>query len=126
MTSDTDFLTLTDLLAIADGILAEVLIRDVGLLESAAARPQTTVFGDLAYPSIVEQAAALMHSLARNHPLVDGNKRLAWAGLRTMLLMNGQDLVYTVDEAEEFTLAVAKGELDVEEISVWLRDRLKS
>lgn len=125
MTQETDFLTLADLLAIAEGILAEVQIRDIGLLESAAARPQTTVFGDLAYPTIFEQAAALMHSLARNHPLVDGNKRLAWAGLRTMLLMNGRDLVYTDDEAEEFTLAVAKGELEVSAISSWLRNHLK-
>ena len=70
----TDFLTLDDLLEVANGVLPEVGIRDMGLLESACARPQTTVFGDLAYPGLCEQAAALFHSLARNHALVDGNK----------------------------------------------------
>jgi len=117
---DPDFLTIEDLLEIARGVLPEVAVRDIGLLESAAARPMTSVFGELAYPTFLEQAAALMHSLARNHPLVDGNKRLAWAATRVFFLMNGQDLTYTVDDAETFVLLVAQGNLDVGEISAWL------
>jgi death-on-curing protein len=117
---DPDFLTIEDLLEIARGVLPEVAVRDIGLLESAAARPMTSVFGELAYPTFLEQAAALMHSLARNHPLVDGNKRLAWAATRVFFLMNEQDLTYTVDDAETFVLLVAQGNLDVGEISAWL------
>ena len=64
-----DFLTVDDLLEIAAGVLPEVAVRDLGLLASAAARPQTTVFGEDAYPRFVDKAASLLHSLARNHPL---------------------------------------------------------
>ena len=116
----TDFLTLEDLLEIAAGVLATVEVRDIGLIESAAARPRASAFGEPAYPSFEEQAAALMHSLARNHPLVDGNKRLAWAATRVFHLMNGSDLAYSVDEAEEFVLAVARGDLEVRGIADWL------
>lgn len=116
----TDFLTLEDLLDIAHGVLAVVEIRDIGLLESASARPRASAFGEPAYPTFEEQAAALMHSLARNHPLVDGNKRLAWAATRVFHLMNGRDLAYSVDEAEEFVLSVARGDLEVPEIAEWL------
>ena len=116
----TDFLTLEDLLEIAAGVLATVEVRDIGLIESAAARPRASAFGEPAYPSFEEQAAALMHSLARNHPLVDGNKRLAWAATRVFHLMNGRDLAYSVDEAEEFVLAVARGDLEVRGIADWL------
>lgn len=117
---DTDFHAIEDLLDIARVILGEVRIRDIGLLESAAARPMTTVFGDLAYPTFELQAAALMHSLSRNHSLVDGNKRLAWSAMRVFFLLNDRDLRYSVDEAEQFVLAVAKGDADVSEIAAWL------
>ena len=73
-----DHLSVEDLLEIADGILGEVLIRDLGALASAAGRPRMTVFGDEAYPTVVEKAAALLHSIARNHPLVDGTS--GWPG----------------------------------------------
>jgi death-on-curing protein len=119
-----DFLTIEDLLQIADGVLPGFQIRDLGLLESAAARPRTTVFGDLAYPTLLEQAAALMHSLARSHPLLDGNKRLAWAGLRVFLALNGSRIAYSVDDAEQFVLSVARGELEVPDIAAWIRKHL--
>ena len=117
MTEEPDFLTFNDVMQIAAGVLPEVAVRDAGLIESAVARPRTTVFGDAAYPTLMTQAGALLHSLARNHPLVDGNKRLAWASARVFLLMNGIDLAYDVDDAEELVLAVARGECDVEEIA---------
>ena len=121
----TDFLSVDDLLEIAAGVLPEVAVRDLGLLSSAAARPQTTVFGDDAYPTFAEKAAALLHSLARNHPLVDGNKRLAWAATRAFCLLNDRDISYeSVDAAEHFVLDVAAGVIDVPEIAGWLRTRL--
>ena len=119
-----DYLTVDDLLEVAGGILDEVGLRDSGLLASGAARPAMSVFGDDAYPSFAEKAAALLHSLARNHPLVDGNERLAWAATRTFCLLNGRDLRYTVDDAEAFVLAVAAGNLDVAQIADWIATHL--
>lgn len=74
------YLDLEDLLHIAGRTLGEVQVSDVGLLASAAARPQASAFGEDTYPSVYGKAAALLHSLANNDPLVDGNKRLALAG----------------------------------------------
>lgn len=71
-----------------------------------------TVFGADAYPDLAHKAAALLHSLARNHPLVDGNKRLSWVLTRTYLRLNGHDLRMDVDEAEALVVAAAAGELD--------------
>lgn len=120
-----DLLTLDDLLEIAAGVLPEVLVRDAGLLASAADRPRASVFGEDAYPSFAEKAAALMHSLARNHPLVDGNKRLAWAGTRVFCLLNGRDLEFTVDDAEARVLGVATGDLDVPSLAARLSAHLR-
>jgi death-on-curing protein len=102
-----DHLTVEDLLQ----------VRDLGLLASAAARPRTTVFGADAYPTFADKVAALMHSLARNHPLVDGNKRLAWAAGRVMCLLNGFDLQLEVDDAEALVVAIAAGEIEVPDIA---------
>ncbi|MFI9290114.1 type II toxin-antitoxin system death-on-curing family toxin [Streptomyces gardneri] len=110
----TYFLTLPELLNLA-GRLGASEVRDYGLLESALARPQTSVFGQDAYPEIWEKAAALMESLARNHGLVDGNKRIAWYATWVFLHMNGHPLdpAFDVDEAEMFVLDVCQGALDV-------------
>ena len=114
---EIDYLSVDDLVEIASSIVKDLLIRDVGLLASAAARPRTTVFGADAYPPFVDKAAALLHSLARNHSLVDGNKRLAWAATRVFCLLNGRDLVFTVDDAEAMVIAVAAGHLDVPDLA---------
>lgn len=106
------YLTMAELLHIAERTFGEVLVRDHGLLESALARPQTSVFGQDAYADLEHKAAALLHSLARNHPLVDGNKRLALAGIIAFLGINGKRLTLTNDEAYDFVIAVATGELD--------------
>jgi death-on-curing protein len=106
------YLTLDDLLHVADRTLGEFQVRDAGLLESAAARPQATAFGADAYPRLPEKAAALLHSLARNHPLVDGNKRLALAATIAFLGLNGRRLALTNDEAYDLVVAVAAGSLD--------------
>lgn len=96
-------------------------IRDDGLLDSALMRPSTTVMGADAYPSLELKAAALLHSLCLNHPLVDGNKRLA-ALIATMFLhVNGRELVLTNDELFDLTMDVASGELrEVGEIAARL------
>jgi death-on-curing protein len=106
------FLDLEDLLHVARRTLGDVEVRDVGLLESASARPRSTAFGEDAYPSIHVKAAALLHSIARNHSLVDGNKRLALAATLAFYGLNGLRLTLSNDEAYELVMAVAAGELD--------------
>jgi len=107
------YLTYADLLYIGQRTLgADMPIRDQGLLESALARPRASAFGRDAYESLNEKAAALTHSLARNHGLVDGNKRLSLAALIAFLGMNGRRLTWSNDEAYEFIVDVASGHLD--------------
>lgn len=107
------YLTLAELIHVAERTLGgEVPVRDPGLLQSALARPQATAFGADAYASLEEKAAALLHSLARNHALVDGNKRLALAGTIAFLGVNGRRLTLTNDQAYELVMDVAAGELD--------------
>ena len=117
---EIDYLSVEDLLEIAAGVMDHVVVRDAGLLAAAAARPQVTVFGDDAYPTFEDKAAALLHSMVRNHALMDGNKRLAWSAARIFCLLNGRDLTYTVDEAEDLMLSAASGHLDVPQIAAWL------
>jgi death on curing protein len=117
---EIDYLSVEDLLEIAAGVIEHVVVRDAGLLAAAAARPQMTVFGDDAYPTFEDKAAALLHSLVSNHVLVDGNKRLAWSAARVFCLLNGPDLSYSVDEAEDLMLSAASGQLDVPQISAWI------
>ena len=87
-------------------------VRDVGLLESAVHRPRASVLGQDAYPDLLTKAAALMHSLARNHPLVDGNKRLAWLATYVFCAKNGLELDPDDDAAYDLVVAVASGSLD--------------
>lgn len=121
---ELDYLSVEDLVEIASGVLDDVAVRDPGLLAAAAARPMTTVFGDDAYPTFEDKVAALLHSLVRNHALVDGNKRLAWSAARVFCLLKGRDLTYTVDEAEQMMLEAAAGGLDVPHIAAWLAARI--
>lgn len=117
---EVDFLSLEDVLEIAAGVMDEVAARDPGLLAAAVARPRMSVFGEDAYPTFEDKAAALLHSLVRNHALVDGNKRLAWSATRVFCLLNGVDLTYTVDDAEAMVLEAAAGHRDVRQITQWL------
>jgi death-on-curing protein len=97
-------------------------VRDYGLLDSALARPQSSVFGQDAYPTLHGKAGALIHSLLNNHALVDGNKRLGWQATAVFLWINGQDLASPEDEAFEFVMAIAAGEItEVDRIAEWLR-----
>jgi len=107
------FLDLDDLLYIAQRTLGgEPAVRDYGLLESALARPQASAFGEDAYGGIHEKAAALLHSLARNNALIDGNKRLALAAVIAFYGINGLRLTLTNDEAYRLVVNVVTGELD--------------
>ncbi|MGQ4616851.1 Fic family protein [Nocardia sp. R7R-8] len=113
-----EYLTLPELLRLAER-LGTPAVRDYGLLDSALARPQSSVFGQDAYPDVWQKAAALMESIARNHGLVDGNKRLAWYASWVFLYINGHrlDPHFDVDEAERFVSDVCQGALDVPEIA---------
>ncbi|MEH0423750.1 type II toxin-antitoxin system death-on-curing family toxin [Streptomyces sp. B21-083] len=115
------YLTLPELLNLAKRLGVDD-VRDFGLLDSALARPQSSVFGQDAYPDVWQKAAALMESLARNHALIDGNKRIAWYATWVFLHMNGHplDAEFDVDEAEAFVLDVCQGALDVPKIATRL------
>lgn len=120
MIEHLDFDDLLDIARAAVG--AEAVVGDYGLLESALARPRASVFGQDAYPDLHLKAAALLHSLARNHALVDGNKRLAWTACRTFLAINGQWISASEDDRFEFVIRVATGGLpDLDKIAEQLR-----
>jgi death on curing protein len=107
------FLTLPELLHVAERTLGpDYVVRDYGLLEAALARPQATAFGKDAYPTLDAKAAALLHSLARNHALIDGNKRLALAALIAFYGLNGRRLTLTNGDAYDLVMNVASGQLD--------------
>lgn len=116
----TIHLTFEDVLSLAvDAVApADLVVRDFGLLQSAVARPQASAFGRDAYPTVPLKAAALMESIARNHALVDGNKRLAWLATLVFCLFNNMDVrAPSVDEGERFVLAVCQGQLSLDEIA---------
>lgn len=107
------FLDLAGLLHVAERTLGMApVVRDHGLLESALGRPQATVFGEDAYAGIHEKVAALLHSLARNHALVDGNKRLALAATIAFYGVDGFRVTLSNDEAYDLVMSVATGELE--------------
>ena len=107
------FLDLEDLLHVAERATgAPVEVRDIGLLESAAARPRASAFGADAYVTLLDKAAALLHSIAWNHALVDGNKRLGLAAVIAFYGVNGRRLMMTNDEAYDLVMAVAAGNVE--------------
>ena len=118
--SEVEYLDLDDLLGLVRALKAG-LVRDVGLLDSAAVRPRSTAFGEDAYSTSALKAAALLHSLTRNHTLVDGNKRLGWLATVVFLDLNGSEPRLRDDEAFQLVMDVAAGAADVEEIADRLR-----
>ncbi len=117
------YLDLEDLLHIARRTLdGRVEIRDLGLLESAAMRPQTSLFGQDAYPDLETKVSALLQSIVRNHALVDGNKRLGLAATTAFLGLNGRRLTMSNDEAHDFVIAVATSAVrDLADVAAVLR-----
>lgn len=116
----TEYLTTVHLVKIAERLSGtEFAVRDLGLIEAAAARPATTVLGEDAYPTTLEKASALLHSVVTSHPLIDGNKRLGWVAAATFLELNGISVRDDrQDEAYELVMAIAEGTVsEVHEIA---------
>jgi len=118
-----EFLDLEDLLDLASMLLGDRLaIRDVGLLGAAAARPETSVGGQDAYPDLWTKAAALLQAIVKNHALVDGNKRLGWLATAVFLDINGVEITSASnDDVYELVMGVAAGSQDVDGIAAELR-----
>lgn len=95
-------------------------VRDMGLLEGAAARPLQSAFGQDAFPTLPEKVTALLHAIARNHPFADGNKRTAAVAALFMLEINGQRAVWKPGEALTRILEIAEGKADIESFAAWL------
>jgi death-on-curing protein len=118
------FVTLAEVLELYQRVVeatgGSLGIRDLHGLESALAQPRMTFEGDDLYPSMVEKAAALAFSLIKNHPFVDGNKRLGHAAMELFLLMNGFEISAPTDEQERLILRVASGDAGREELVGWL------
>lgn len=109
-----DYVALEDLLELVDVARLQA-VRDVGLLDSAAHRPMTSVFGDDAYPTLHGKAAVLLESIVRNHPLIDGNKRLGWLAVTVFYRRNGEPFHVPHDEAYDLVIAVATGTMSYQE-----------
>ena len=124
MTEEYEYLETEDLLLLATMLLGDPPpIRDLGLLGSAAARPQTTVFGADAYADVWAKAGALLQSIVKNHPLVDGNKRLGWLATAVFLELNGVAVAgASNDDVYELVVGVAAGHHSVEEIAALLQE----
>ena len=122
-----EYLDGEDLIHLASLLLGDPPpVRDPGLLGAAAARPTTSLFGEDAYPDIWTKAAALLQSIVKNHPLVDGNKRLGWLAAAVCLEINGEHVAAASNDAVyELVMAVASTPLDVTEIAGRLRSLLK-
>ena len=115
----TSYLTTENLLVLAEE-LGGLRVRDLGLLDSAAHRPAATVFGEEAYPDVHTKAAALLESITRNHPLVDGDKRLAWVAVVVFYGINDLALRAPQDPAFELVTGGAEGRLPYPEVAARL------
>lgn len=99
-------------------------LRDLGALESSLAQPQMTFGGEDLYPTIIEKASALGFSLIKNHPFIDGNKRIAHAVMETFLVLNGYEIDAPVDEQEQLILQLAASALERDDFTDWLHDHV--
>jgi death-on-curing protein len=117
----TIYLTADDVLRINEKFCGTDQLRDFGLLDAAANRPQASAFGEDAFPTVHEKAAALLHALARNHPFVTGNKRTAWTATAMFYLVNGYNLVAEAGEVIGLTVDAAEGQQGVADIAAVLK-----
>jgi death-on-curing protein len=99
-------------------------VRDLGLLDSALVRAQTRLYGQDAYPTLELKAAAIVHSVINNHPMVDGNNRSAWVILNFFLVLNNRQLRSSQDNAYEFIMSIAEKRMELDEIAAWLEDHM--
>ena len=118
-----EFLSLEDLLDIVTALRIGP-VRDLGLLNAAALRPQTTLMGQDAYPSTAAKAAALLESLTKSHALIDGNERLAWASCSVFFSLNALEISETVsdDDVYDLVVAVASSRVTLEQVCATLSD----
>ena len=123
MNQGFEYLDTEDLVELARRLLGDPPpIRDIGLLGAAVARPQASAFGEDAYPNIWSKAAALLHSVVNNHPLVDGNKRLGWLATAIFLELNDASVsAATNDDVYVLVMSVASTDIGVGDIAAALR-----
>lgn len=123
MSDSVEFLDLDDVVGLAIALLGDPApIREIGLLGSAVARPQTSAFGEDAYTDIWAKAAALLHSIVKDHALVDGNKRLGWLATAVFLEINGVKISRASnDDVYDLVIEVAAGQPTIEAIAERLR-----
>jgi death-on-curing protein len=119
------YLTLEEVLELHHLVLTQSCgatgVRDLGALESAVAQPLMSFGGQDLYPALTDKAAAMAFSIIQNHPFIDGNKRVGHAGLETFFVLNGYELVASVDEQEQVILGVAAGRTNRAEFADWVR-----
>ena len=96
----------------------------MGALESAVNQPHASFGGEALYPSLVEQAAALAFSLVKNHPFIDGNKRIGHAAMEVFLLLNEKEIECDVDEQEKIFMDLAAGLVSREQLISWISDHI--
>jgi len=122
-----EFLDLEDVIGLAIALFGDPPpVRDMGLLGSAVARPQTTAFGDDAYPDIWTKAAALLQSIVKNHALVDGNKRLGWLTTAVFLEINQVEISRASNnDVYDLVIDVAAANPSVDDIAQRLRDLIR-
>ncbi len=122
------YLSLEEVVSLHAKVLAQsgggAGLRDRGALESALAQPEMTFGGEDLYPTVVEKAAALGHSLIQNHPFIDGNKRVGHAALEVFLILNGYEIEASIDEQESVVMAVASSRMSRVELSEWLKQHV--
>lgn len=122
----TRFLNIVELMMINEEIIGkQSQLRDVDLLESAVLRPQSSAFGQDAYPTMIDKAAALFHSLSRNHAFVDGNKRTSVVAMLLFLRINGYRVNWNPQQALEMILEIATGAHEIETITDWLAENVQ-
>ena len=119
------FLSLSEILEIHQDQVARyggaLGIRDIELLKSAIGMPMATYGGDFLHTDVYEMAAAYLYHLVKNHPFLDGNKRVGAVAALVFLLLNGYDFNAPEDDFAELVLAVARGELDKAQVAVLIR-----
>jgi death on curing protein len=123
---EISYLTAAEIYEIAETVLGRKPdVRDRHLLRSAAARPMTQAFGESAYPTLLDKAAALLHSLAAHHLFFDGNKRTATAATLRFLDENGLAAIWNADEIYQYVLEIAQNRHDVPDIAQWLAEHTR-
>lgn len=117
-----EYLTIEDLIVLATRLLGDPApIRDLGLVDSAASRPQASAFGVDAYPDLWTKAAAFLQSIVKNHPLIDGNKRLGWLATAVFVEINGASLLTaTNDDVVDLVMDLAANDRSIDEIRAGL------